>query len=210
MAPASVAITNTAHVTRIAIHRKFQTRRVAEDSTRLYGEATQHSMKLSVDGYTSSQFSTTSLVHAPSNTSGSMNCFCPLTAAIKLTRLNRPKIIGGRMDWIRQLCPIRLFGDSTPLQILLAECVADGTRQSALVEPVHPFQCRKLHVACTTPALACNDFRLVQANDAFRQCVVVGVADCTHRCFHACLLQPCAVTQRQERVPVIFHRNITG
>ena len=36
----------------IAIHRKFQTRRVAEDSTRLYGEATQHSMKLSVDGYT--------------------------------------------------------------------------------------------------------------------------------------------------------------
>ncbi|MFC2754243.1 MAG: hypothetical protein ACFN9G_13225, partial [Cardiobacterium sp.] len=36
----------------IAIHRKFQTRRVAEDSTRLYGEATQHSMRLSVDGYT--------------------------------------------------------------------------------------------------------------------------------------------------------------
>ena len=35
----------------IAIHRKFQTRRVAEDSTRLYGEATQHSMRLSVDGY---------------------------------------------------------------------------------------------------------------------------------------------------------------
>ena len=37
-------------------------------------------------------------------------------------KLNRPKIIGGRMDWIRQLCLIRLFGDSTPLQILLAEC----------------------------------------------------------------------------------------
>ena len=36
----------------IAIHRKFQTRRVAEDSTQLYGEATQHSMGLSVDGYT--------------------------------------------------------------------------------------------------------------------------------------------------------------
>ena len=36
----------------IAIHRKFQTRRVAEDSTRLYGEATQYSMRLSVDGYT--------------------------------------------------------------------------------------------------------------------------------------------------------------
>ena len=36
--------------------------------------------------------------------------------------MNRPKIIGGRMDWIRQLCLIRLFGDSTPLQILLAEC----------------------------------------------------------------------------------------
>ena len=106
------------------------------------------------------------------------------------------------MDWIRQLCLIRLFGDSTPLQILLAECVADGTQQPALVEPVHPFQCRKLHVACTTPALSFNDFRFVQANDAFRQCVVVGVADCTHRCFHACLLQPCAVTQRQERVPV--------
>jgi hypothetical protein len=35
----------------IAIHRKFQTRRVAEDSTRLYGEATQHRMRLSVDGY---------------------------------------------------------------------------------------------------------------------------------------------------------------
>ena len=35
----------------IAIHRKFQTRRVAEGSTRLYGEATQHSMRLSVDGY---------------------------------------------------------------------------------------------------------------------------------------------------------------
>ena len=38
------------------------------------------------------------------------------------TALNRPKIIGGRMDWIRQLCLIRLFGDSTSLQILLAEC----------------------------------------------------------------------------------------
>ena len=36
---------------KIAIHRKFQTRRVAEDSTQLYGEATQHSMRLSVDGY---------------------------------------------------------------------------------------------------------------------------------------------------------------
>ena len=36
----------------IAIHRKFQTRRVAEDSTLLYGEATQHRMRLSVDGYT--------------------------------------------------------------------------------------------------------------------------------------------------------------
>ena len=35
----------------IAIHRKFQTRCVAEGSTRLYGEATQHSMRLSVDGY---------------------------------------------------------------------------------------------------------------------------------------------------------------
>ena len=35
----------------IAIHRKFQTRRVVEDSTRLYGETTQHSMRLSVDGY---------------------------------------------------------------------------------------------------------------------------------------------------------------
>ena len=51
MAPASVAITNTAHATRIAIHRKFQTRRVVEDSTRLYGETTQHRMRLSVDGY---------------------------------------------------------------------------------------------------------------------------------------------------------------
>ena len=37
----------------IAIHRKFQTRRVAEDSTHLYGEATQHRMRLSVDGYNS-------------------------------------------------------------------------------------------------------------------------------------------------------------
>ena len=35
----------------IAIHRKFQTRRAAEDSTRLYGEAAQHRMRLSVDGY---------------------------------------------------------------------------------------------------------------------------------------------------------------
>ena len=35
----------------IAIHRKFQIRRVAEDSTLLYGEATQHRMRLSVDGY---------------------------------------------------------------------------------------------------------------------------------------------------------------
>jgi len=30
----------------IAIHRKPQTRRVAEDSTRLYGEATQRRMRL--------------------------------------------------------------------------------------------------------------------------------------------------------------------
>ena len=35
----------------IAIHRKFQTRRAAEGSTRLYGEAAQHRMRLSVDGY---------------------------------------------------------------------------------------------------------------------------------------------------------------
>ena len=40
----------------------------------------------------------------------------------KRQKLNRPKIIEGRMDWIRRLCLIRLFGDSTPLQILLAEC----------------------------------------------------------------------------------------
>ena len=46
----------------------------------------------------------------------------PSTVTSILHRLNRPKIIGGRMDWIRQLCLIRLFGDSTPLQILLAEC----------------------------------------------------------------------------------------
>ena len=36
----------------IAIHQKFQTRRAAEDSTHLYGEAAQHRMRLSVDGYT--------------------------------------------------------------------------------------------------------------------------------------------------------------
>ena len=42
--------------------------------------------------------------------------------SLRILELNRPKIIGGRMDWIRQLCLIRLFGDSTPLQILLAEC----------------------------------------------------------------------------------------
>ena len=35
----------------IAIHRKFQTRRAAEGSTWLYGEAAQHRMRLSVDGY---------------------------------------------------------------------------------------------------------------------------------------------------------------
>ena len=35
----------------IAVHRKFQTRRAAEDSTPLYGEAAQHRMRLSVDGY---------------------------------------------------------------------------------------------------------------------------------------------------------------
>ena len=40
-----------ANVGHIAIHRKFQTRRVVEDSTRLYGETTQHRMRLSVDGY---------------------------------------------------------------------------------------------------------------------------------------------------------------
>ena len=43
------------HLPLIAIHRKFQTRRVAEDSTLLYGEATQHRMRLSVDGYTGYQ-----------------------------------------------------------------------------------------------------------------------------------------------------------
>ena len=37
----------------IAIHRKFQTRRAAKDSMHLYGEAAQHRMKFSVDGYTS-------------------------------------------------------------------------------------------------------------------------------------------------------------
>ena len=48
--PALICDTNGLSV--LAIHRKFQTRRVAEDSTLLYGEATQHSMRLSVDGYT--------------------------------------------------------------------------------------------------------------------------------------------------------------
>ena len=39
----------------IAIHRKFQTRRIAEDSTRLYGEVMQHRMRLLVDGYNGSR-----------------------------------------------------------------------------------------------------------------------------------------------------------
>ena len=100
------------------------------------------------------------------------------------------------MDWIRQLCLIRLLAIVRRFKFYWWS-VADGTQQPALVEPVHPFQRRKFHVSCTTPALSFNDFRLVQANDAFRQCVVVGAADRTHRCLHACLLQSCAVTQRQ-------------
>ena len=40
----------------IAIHQKFQTRRAAEDSTHLYGEAAQHRMRLSVDGYITRSF----------------------------------------------------------------------------------------------------------------------------------------------------------
>ena len=52
MAPGGDARTAASRFTYIAIHRKFQTRRAAEDSTRLYGEAAQHSMRLSVDGYT--------------------------------------------------------------------------------------------------------------------------------------------------------------
>ena len=72
--------------------------------------------------------------------------------------------------------------------------------------PRHQF-----NVACATPALFFNDFRLVQANDAFRQYVVVGVADCTHRCLHVCLLQPCAVTQRQVlAAPVAVVRQSIG
>ena len=50
----------TSHLT-IAFHRKFQTRRVAEDSTRLYGEATQHRMRLSGEGYTSPSAGATAL-----------------------------------------------------------------------------------------------------------------------------------------------------
>ena len=47
----SIYIHHSRYPVCIAIHRKFQTRRTAEDSTHLYGEAAQHRMKLSVDGY---------------------------------------------------------------------------------------------------------------------------------------------------------------
>ena len=36
----------------IAFRREFQTRRIDEDSTHLYGEAMQRRMKLSAEGYT--------------------------------------------------------------------------------------------------------------------------------------------------------------
>ena len=127
----------------IAIHRKFQTRHVAEDSTRLYGEATQHRMRLSVDGYT--QHAACRLHHCPrtrrhqqkptghgSNAPADGTLERPVPQNLLLPYdniLTTPTYtscyrawyhqtaahIGGRIDRIRQLCLIRLFGDSSSL-----------------------------------------------------------------------------------------------
>ena len=51
-----------------------------------------------------------------------------------------------------------------------------------MVEPVHPDQRGMLHVIDYLPeAILANDFRLVEPVDRLSQCVVVRVADTTHR-----------------------------
>jgi hypothetical protein len=56
--------------------------------------------------------------------------------------------------------------------------VADGLQQPAVVEPIDPFQRRKLDSLERPPRPApVNDFGLVEAVDGLGECVVIAVAD---------------------------------
>src|ERR1700738_4090790 len=76
--------------------------------------------------------------------------------------------------------------------------VADWLEESAVIEPVDPFQrCVSEALKCSPWATVVNDFGLEEADDGFRQRVVVGIAHTSHRWLRTRLGQALGVPDRQ-------------
>ena len=82
--------------------------------------------------------------------------------------------------------------------------VPDGLEETAVVEPVHPFERRVFHGLEAAPrSPAVDDLGLEQPVDRLRQRVVVAVADAAHRGLDPCFRQALGVTNGQVlRAPV--------
>ena len=76
--------------------------------------------------------------------------------------------------------------------------VPDGFQQSAVVEPVDPFEGGIFYGIEATPwTSSVNDFCLEQPIDRFGQCIVVTVADAANQRGDLLLCQPFGVFDRQ-------------
>ena len=82
--------------------------------------------------------------------------------------------------------------------------VADGIKQAAVIEPVHPFEGSLFHGLEAAPwAASADKFSLDEAVDRFGQCVVIAVAKTADGWFDACFGRPFGVFDRQILVAAI-------
>ena len=100
----------------------------------------------------------------------------------------------GRVSVLMIVGPLGFRGWSMP----------EGLEKAAIVEPVDPLEGRELDVCQASPRSAPPvQFRLEEADDRLRQCVVVRVAGASDRRFEACLQEALGVPERQVlRAPV--------
>lgn len=76
--------------------------------------------------------------------------------------------------------------------------VADGLKQAAVVEPIHPFERNVFDGFEAAPrAATVDDFGFEKAMDCLSQRIVITVANAAHRGFDACIGEPFAVFDRQ-------------
>ena len=82
--------------------------------------------------------------------------------------------------------------------------VPDRFKQSAMVEPIDPFERRVLDRTDVLPGAATMDhFSLVESDDGFGQRVAVGIADAAIRRFDSGFGEPLGVANRQVLVAAV-------